>query len=81
MEGFVALLPASQEGTGALERVTMTSAAGAVGQPGLAVMVVVMEPAGAEGAGEGVDAAAEDAAMEEAAEYWLGEVRWLYWRW
>lgn len=41
MEGLVAFLPASQEGTGALERVTMTSGAGPVGQPAFAVMVVV----------------------------------------
>lgn len=57
MEGLVAFLPASHEGTGALERVTMTSGAGPVGQPALAVMVVVTEPAGAEGAGEAPDTA------------------------
>lgn len=85
IEGLVTFLPASHEGTGALERVTMTSAAGPVGQPALAVMVVVTEPAGAEAAGAleaGMDAAAE--ALETAedgaglVEYWLGIVSgWL----
>ena len=41
MEGLVLLLPASHEGTATAERVTITSAAAAVGQPGCAVMVVV----------------------------------------
>jgi hypothetical protein len=41
MDGLVLLLPASHEGTATAERVTTTSAAAAVGQPGTAVMVVV----------------------------------------
>jgi hypothetical protein len=41
MDGLVLLLPASHEGTATAERVTITSAAAAVGQPGCAVMVVV----------------------------------------
>jgi hypothetical protein len=59
-EGFVAFLPASQEGTGALERVTMTSGAGPVGQPAFAVIVVVTEPAG------GVEGGADEAEADEA---------------
>ncbi len=46
--GLVALLPASQLGMGALDRVTITSGAGPVGHPARAVMVVVMGMAGAD---------------------------------
>lgn len=80
MEGLVAFLPASHEGTGALERVTITSGAGPVGQPACAVMVVVTEPAGAEEAAgfeeaagaleAGADEAGLDAAAEEAGRVW-----------
>ena len=52
MDGLVALEPASHEGTGALERVTITSGAGPEGHPACAVMVVVARPAGTEAAAE-----------------------------
>jgi len=41
MLGLVSLAPAAQDGTATAERVTMTSAGAAEGQPALAVRVVV----------------------------------------
>jgi len=41
MVGLVAFFPASHDGTGTLERVTITSAGLPVGQPGLMVMTEV----------------------------------------
>lgn len=77
MEGLVSFLPASHDGTGALERVTMTSAGGPVGHPAFAVMVVVTEPAGGAEAGLLADAWLEWWTEEvgtgvetEPAEYW-----------
>jgi hypothetical protein len=62
--GLVALLPASQLGMGALLLVTMTSDAGPVGQPGCAVIVVVIPPVVTEDAG--LEAADDEAAGFEA---------------
>jgi hypothetical protein len=80
IEGLVSLAPPAQLGTGALLRVTTTSAAGPVGQPACAVRVVETEgmEAGAmeEAAimGEDIAAAGVEAAISAAgveAEYWL----------
>lgn len=72
-EGLVSLAPPAQLGTGALLRVTTTSAAGPVGQPACAVRVVETEGIGI-GAGAMEEAAiiGEDiAAAGVEAEYWL----------
>lgn len=79
MDGLVEFLPASHEGTGTSERVTITSAAG-VGQPALAVMVVVTEGMGMGAADEyimALDIMAAAGVDIEPAEYWLGGVRWM----
>jgi hypothetical protein len=77
---LVSLAPPAQLGTGALLRVTTTSAAGPVGQPACAVRVVETEGMGAgameEAAimGEDIAAAGVEAAISAAgveAEYWL----------
>jgi hypothetical protein len=65
MTGLVSLAPAAHEGTAMAERVTITSAGAAVGQPGLMVMTEVAASEGAAmGAAEGVVAL-----------YWLMDVR------